>query len=100
MTFYKNRTSGDVVEDETGALAGLARWEPIEAIDTTPGTENEPPTELVGEPISDEDAATVPAAVVELPDGTVLGEDGDVPTLTAAPAKKPRARKPAKSAQP
>ena len=58
-----------------------------DVIETIPGTENEPPVEIVGEPVTDEESANLPAAVATLPDGTeVTGE------LPVAP-KTPRSRK-------
>lgn len=83
--------------DAATVLAILTEWaekSPADAVETIPGTEDAPPHVVVGEPVTDGEAASGQPAVVTLQDGSVVGNDGEVGTLTEAPAEpKPRARR-------
>lgn len=82
--------------DAATVLAILTEWAETsaDAVETIPGTEDEPPHVVVGEPVTAEEAANAQPAVVTLPDGSVVGNDGEIGSLTEAPAEpKPRARR-------
>lgn len=89
---YQNINSGQIVvsDEPRPDLEALARWEEVpvpdetaDVIETIPGTESNPPIEIIGEPV--EDGEIVTPAVVEMADGSEVEKDENgIPVLTAA----------------